>query len=477
MRKIILLLTTLVAVSCTESNIEFEEGGGSTGSSSSSSSTSVTDDATANTKMDSYLKSYYLYNEEYKTLSPNFDLLYSDFVDNTLMSMSTNVLDYKNGSLYSYVERTAKSKADSRSSVSKELTMSYGLASLVLISFADSDNIYIGIQAVYPDSPADDAGLVRGYVISEVNGVAVTTSNCYGYAQLLLSPTSSATLSLKILNGRASFTQDVTSRQIYPNPVLKCEMLTPTIGYLNYLSFDSAYDTELEAALTSLQSAGATDLILDLRLNGGGYVTSARKLASSIAGANGVGQIFQKYRYNDDITALDSSLYTTQENFIQSVPQLSLTKLYCLVSGLTASASEIIINSLRGIDFPVTLIGSQTEGKNVGMFELTFSTDDWDYTFLPISFQNFNAKDASDYADGFMVNYSVDDWNNGDSFADFTSSEVMIAKALSLISGSRSEVDTTSSTNDLFSSTPAKSIQRLGSPSSKSGSIILNPTN
>ncbi len=477
MRKILTLLA-LIAVSCTESNIEFEEGGSGSGSSSgSSSSTSVTDDATANTKMDSYLKEYYLYNEEYKTLSPNFDLLYSDFVDNTLMSMTTNVLDYKNGSLYSYVERTAKSKAESRSSVSKELTMSYGLASLVLISFTDSDNIYIGIQAVYPDSPAEDAGLIRGYVISEINGVAVTTSNCYGYAQLLLAPTSAATLSLKVLNGRASFTQDVTSAMIYPNPVLKCEMINGTTGYLNYLSFDVAYDDELEAALTSLQSAGATDLILDLRLNGGGYVTSARKLASSIAGANGVGQIFQKYLYNDDIMALDSSLYTTQENFIQSVPQLSLTKLYCLVTGVTASASEIIINSLRGIDFPVTLIGSQTNGKNVGMFELTFSTDDWDYTFLPISFQNFNAKDESDYTDGFPVDELVDDWDGGNNFADFTSSEVMIAKALSLISGSRSGADDATSTNDLFNGNPAVSAERLESPSLKQGAVVLNPAN
>ena len=71
------------------------------------------------------------------------------------------------------------------------------------------------------------------------------------------------------------------------------------IGYLVYASFDAAFDGELLDALQAFKDAGINDLILDLRLNGGGYVMSSRMLASCIAGARCEGQVFQYYRYND----------------------------------------------------------------------------------------------------------------------------------------------------------------------------------
>lgn len=84
---------------------------------------------------------------------------------------------------------------------------------------------------------------------------------------------------------------------------------------------------------------------------------------------------------------------------------MNLSKVYCLVSGQTASASELVINSLRGIDIEVILIGEQTNGKNVGMEGTEFTTKAGTYEFFPITFQSYNAKDFGKYEKGFPPPY------------------------------------------------------------------------
>lgn len=86
--------------------------------------------------------------------------------------------------------------------------------------------------------------------------------------------------------------------------------------------------------------------------------------------------------------------YSQYDNLSTSLSAggLNLQKVYCLVTDDSASASELVINALRGIDIEVILIGTTTHGKNVGMegVELTAGTDK--YLFFPITFQAYNAK-------------------------------------------------------------------------------------
>lgn len=183
------------------------------------------------------------------------------------------------------------------------------------------------------------------------------------------------------------------------------------IGYLSYMSFDSAYDDSLAAAMADLKAAGVTDLILDLRSNGGGSVNSSIKLASMILDASYAGKTYAKLKRNPLNTYGDDECLLTEQ-----ATNLGIKHLYIIATGSTASASEMVIAGLRGLDVPVTVVGSRTEGKNCGMDVMTATIDRYDYEFAPITFLNFNAKDFNDYADGFeadvdVVEYFADDAN------------------------------------------------------------------
>ena len=97
-------------------------------------------------------------------------------------------------------------------------------------------------------------------------------------------------------------------------------------------------------------------------------------------------------------------------------PDLGLNRLYIIGSENTASASELIINGLRGIDLPVYLYGSRTEGKNVGMTTTQTTYNNVKYLFSPITFRVANAKGFGDYPDGFVPDVVVNNQNS--SYAD-----------------------------------------------------------
>ncbi len=210
-------------------------------------------------------------------------------------------------------------------------------------------------------------------------------------------------------------------------------------------------------------------MVLDLRLNGGGHVISADLIASCIAGARCDGRVFAYYRYNRERMAAQKETKEFDEREGKYCERFSygsryygvdlkryaldLQRLYVIVSEQTASASELVINSLRGIDLDVVLIGERTEGKNVGMEGINGLTDGTLlYQYAPITFQSYNAKGeqaaGSDYSNGFAPDYEVLDWNwSGPStdgnryfdglrdFADPT--EPCLAKALELITGTK----------------------------------------
>lgn len=423
-----------------------------------------------NAFVDSYLDGYYLWNEEYQTLTLNFDQPYDDFFTGALLSMKTNTYDKKmrNGywQLYSYIQQLSSYGLNSVPTrgvdhgIQKEMYYGYGLMTFVAFEYpTESGGTAYGMvtEGVYPNTPAAEAGLHRGSMILKVNGKNLTRSNLDSYARMLLYPNNNVTVELTVDKEDAE-PITLTSRAIYENPVLCSKVIEQgdhKVGYLTYSGFDAAYDNEVLSAFESFKAAGVNDLILDLRLNGGGHVITAKMISTCIAGAATQGNVFQYYRYNDarmetpDATcAITGMKYNASkklfyENFAYDDTYFSvdlksyaldLPRVYVIVSNGTASSSESVINSLKGVGVDVILIGAPTNGKNVGMEPISFKTSSGDFYLCPITFQTYNAKEETVDPNGITPNYAINDWNNG--YAAFgETSDPCTAKAMELITG------------------------------------------
>lgn len=142
----------------------------------------------------------------------------------------------------------------------------------------------------------------------------------------------------------------------------------------------------------------------------------------------------------------EKSVYSFYQNLNTSLSacDLSLRRIYCLVGRATASASELLINTLLGIDIDVILIGENTTGKNVGMEPEEISVDETTYEVYPITFQTYNAKDNGDYENGFIPNILMNenDINNDgyfDKYIEFGHpDEPLLSRAIQEITGQAS---------------------------------------
>lgn len=235
--------------------------------------------------------------------------------------------------------------------------------------------VFGAITLVLNNSEAANAGLQRGQLFSAVDGTALTESN---FTSLLSQST--YTLQLATYNSQGTpettdDTIDVTpetvtlSRVPYnENPIHKTEIITLSnnekLGYLMYNGFYANYTTELNNVFADFQANNIQHLVLDLRYNGGGSVSTATYLASMVTGQF-TGQIFTKTLYNENLSGnnFDYLFTNTIENG-PSINSLNLTKVYVITTAdRTASASELIINSLKEY-ITVVQVGEGTVGKS-----------------------------------------------------------------------------------------------------------------
>ena len=192
------------------------------------------------------------------------------------------------------------------------------------------------------------------------------------------------------------------------------------VGYLLYMGFNIDYDDELMAAFERFRQQNVTDLILDLRYNNGGDVLSSAVLGTLVAGNDYKGQVYAHTTFNEDRTEAGEGgdykigvketverIYEPLETALQHA--VGLKKIYVLVSQTTASASEMVINGLRGLDIEVNLIGQTTNGKNVGMEGVMRSFYNHEFLLYPVTFYVENAKGFRDYSTGFVPDVEIDD--------------------------------------------------------------------
>ena len=187
------------------------------------------------------------------------------------------------------------------------------------------------------------------------------------------------------------------------------------VGYVLFNDHSEGAQDELISAFDKLRTAGVDDLVLDMRYNAGGFLYVALTAASLVTGPQSEGRIFEQLRYSarrQSEMPVSSYLYSSRVQTSEPVysrgsplPQLNLPRLYVLTSGKTCSASESIINSLRGIDIEVILVGATTCGKPFGFHR----QDNCGLAFFPIEFQGYNARNFGDYTSGFMPTCPVAD--------------------------------------------------------------------
>ncbi len=283
---------------------------------------------------------------------------------------------------------------------------------------SDSKELFGWIRYIMPNSDAAAKGVTRGLVFYAVNGTPLTDSN---YGPLLANTT--YTLQLADYdngnitpNGKQiTLTKSAYAENpIYLNTVI--EKGSKKIGYLMYNAFYGEYDNQLNEAFGSLKSQNITDLVLDLRYNGGGSIDSSRLLASMITGQFN-GQLFSKQKWNakmqaylekEDPGSLALNFVNTMDNGT-AINSLKLNTVYVLTTAGTASASELLINCLKPY-INVIQIGETTVGKNVGSVTLYDAVDfskekrskNHTYAMQPIVVKTINKNGFGEYESGLM---------------------------------------------------------------------------
>ena len=393
--------------------------------------------AALNGYMHDILKEDYLFKDAYNAQEIDLTVAYSEFLSKHLLSLG-DVNDEDGG----YYRATQPNPGERfiytniveivgvESQTKAIQTGGLGFGPFLSTGLPDDPN-RIGIAPSYVrrGSPAEAAGLRRGDVIYAVNGTQLTTSNYRNYmTSLYQSPSGSYTFSFLRFedNGNGGYQLNaynsgtaVASAHIY-DPVLHASVLgdpddaSVKIGYLVYESFDLNSQEFLEQTINEFVQAGITDLILDLRFNSGGAVAQSRWLSGCIAGKSNYSKTFTKVVYNDGSTEnwkFDYG-YTNETDPLGLPTDLGLDRLFVISSYNTASAAELVITSLRGIDFPVKMIGCRTEGKNVGMQVSETTYNGRRFQFSPVTFWVRNAKDWGDYANGIDADEYVNNDNN-----------------------------------------------------------------
>lgn len=281
----------------------------------------------------------------------------------------------------------------------------FGIALHYTIAVIDKDNGHYGfiVESIFPASPAEAAGMRRGDIITMVDGNSITQSN---YATLFNKIQNNGSQSLRMHYRRQTDGQSYAAtleRAAYSpttvihSSILDIEGFNKRIGYLAYTSFERDYDEELMAALEQMAQEGVEELILDLRCNGGGALSSAVMLASALLPADYEGKMLCCVRRNPKNTISE-----TESSFLlkNTGSALNLRNVTIICSGYSASASELIIMGLRGLDIPVMLIGTTTEGKNCGMDVTRRKIGNTYYEYAPITFMCFNAKGFGEWGEG-----------------------------------------------------------------------------
>jgi len=285
------------------------------------------------------------------------------------------------------------------------------------------DNVFIVITDVVKNSPAYNLGIKRGMIFSKINGAQMNIDN-----QAKLFTDNQFTLEeARIINNSIipnNNTLSLTKINLNENPIAIAKVIedgSNTIGYLQYNSFLTNYEEELNTEFANFKSQNLTDFVLDLRYNGGGALGTANILSGMLTGGF-KGKILIKEQWNSQIQKEleeqnpERLIEVFKDTTIQGtkINSLGLSKLYIITSKQeTASSSELVINSLKPY-IDVVVIGDEkgTVGKSQGSITLYDSPDfskdkrntNHKYALQPLVVASVNSKGVGVPKDGIPPN-------------------------------------------------------------------------
>jgi C-terminal processing protease CtpA/Prc len=296
----------------------------------------------------------------------------------------------------------------------------------------DYDN-KIKITHVYSQSPLGRYGVERGWIVESVNGYTIDELD-----QINKALSSEQEINFVFTDFQSqNHNLTVKKESFHLNTVMHQSIITENNATIGYLVFDSFLDTsakELETAFTQFKNENITDLIIDLRYNGGGVNNIALMMIAMIGGSKVAGQVITTTLHNDK-----KELYNSSETAQYDGITLELDRVYFITTKSTASASELLMNSLDPF-MEVIQIGSNTHGKPTGMY--LFPVEEYDLAVAPVSFKNTNAKGYGDYYNGLYADFDAYDdlqynWGN--------TNENMLKTAISHITGNLPAIAATKS--------------------------------
>jgi C-terminal processing protease CtpA/Prc len=254
---------------------------------------------------------------------------------------------------------------------------------------------------VFSSSPANAAGFERGQRILMLNGRTIAEIEANeGTGALFSLP--SLEFTIRRLDG-SEFTTTVDTDIVTIDPVPLYRIVDrpdgTSVGYLELATFISTAESEFATIFAEFENAGVTDLILDLRYNGGGLVITTEQLGDYLGGGVLPGTVFSRTLFND----LNAAANRTEP--FEAIPNsLNLSRLVVIATERTASASELVTNAM----FPhaeVSIVGSPTLGKPVGQLGLLFC----DKILRPTAFETVNADNEGRYFDGLPADCAAPD--------------------------------------------------------------------
>ncbi|MGL4632539.1 MAG: S41 family peptidase [Leadbetterella sp.] len=339
---------------------------------------------------------------------------------------------------FSWIEKDAAALQASLAGVSKVAGISYARVD----ANESKTNVALSINYALKGSPAEKAGIKRGDLIVAINGTPLTKDNV---STLFASDNLTFTLGefikandIKSTNKVISLTKQEIQTQAVQFSSIQ-EISGKKIGYLQYIRFLSDSDSKLRETFGEFKKAGINELVLDLRYNPGGAISSADILSSLIVKNLRPGTLMSKQVWNTAMTKDYKARYGNNvfdTNWRNEPNNLTtINRVYVLTSNGTASSSELVINHLKPF-MDVILIGDNTVGKNVGSITLSDTKKRWGWGLQPIVLKTANALGQSEYGtkDGFTPNYKVaDDVIPAKPFASME--EPLFAAAVNLILG------------------------------------------
>jgi C-terminal processing protease CtpA/Prc len=321
----------------------------------------------------------------------------------------------------------------------------------------DSEN-NVRVVSLYSGSDLWPGGVRRGWIVKAVNGTPIApifiSGNDAAYNTLMGPSTAGVTNSFLFEKPDGTqVTYSSTKATFTINSVSSPKILDLTSGKTGYFAFDTFIEPseqELNNVFADFKSEGITDLIVDLRYNTGGFMNIAEQLSSLVMEAADTTKLCYTLKYNDLIGPDWDESY----KFVRTNSPLGLDRVVFITTRSSASASEVVINSLKPY-VSVTLVGDTTHGKPTGMdgFGFPFPSQTnpnpaLKYVFFPITFEYVNSLGEGRFYDGIVPDIKAAD----DITRDFGDpEEASLAAAIAFLEGRKAETAVPFTRSRIFS--------------------------